>query len=65
MPKLRTKKSVQKRFSVTKNGKVKRNKAFANHILTKKSPERKRKYRQSVVTHKADSKRIKAMLPYA
>ncbi len=65
MPKLKTKKSVQKRFSVTKNGKVKRNKAFANHILTKKSSERKRKFRKSAITHKADSKNIKAMLPYA
>jgi len=64
MPKLRTKKSVQKRFSITKNGKVKRNKAFANHILTKKSSEQKRKYRKSVITHSADSKNIKRMLPY-
>ncbi len=65
MPKLRTKKSVQKRFSITKNGKVKRNKAFSNHILTKKSRERKRKYRQSVVAHPSNSKNIKMMLPYA
>lgn len=63
--KLKTKKSAQKRFSFTKNGKIKRNKAFANHILTKKSPERKRKYRKKGLVHHSDHKNIRAMLPYS
>jgi large subunit ribosomal protein L35 len=63
--KIKTKKSAQKRFKLTKNGKVKRNKAFANHMLTKKSQERKRKYRKSVVVSPANSKNIKKMIPYA
>jgi len=65
VPKMRTKKSAQKRFSITKNGKVKRNKAFANHILTKKSQDRKRKYRKSAIAHPSNSKNIKVMLPYS
>jgi len=64
MPKIKTKRSASKRFKITKNGKVKRNKAFANHILTKKSRERKRKYRQSAIAHPSNSKNIKIMLPY-
>ena len=42
MPKMKTNSSAKKRFSVTGTGKVKRAKAFKNHILTKKSTKRKR-----------------------
>ena len=37
MPKIKTHSGAKKRFSVTKNGKVKRAKAFKRHILNKKS----------------------------
>ena len=36
MPKLKTHSGAKKRFNLTKNGKVKRAKAFKSHILTKK-----------------------------
>jgi large subunit ribosomal protein L35 len=36
MPKLKTKSGAKKRFKVTGSGKIKRKKAFKNHILTKK-----------------------------
>ena len=39
-------------------------KAFANHILTKKSPKRKRNLNKSDEVSPADKKRIKSMLPY-
>ena len=42
MPKLKTHKAAAKRFSLTKNGKVKRGSAFRSHILTKKTTKRKR-----------------------
>jgi len=42
MPKMKTHKGAAKRFSLTGTGKVKRNKAFKSHILTKKSSKRKR-----------------------
>jgi len=62
MPKLKTKKAAAKRFKITGSGKVKRNKAFKRHILTKKSAKRKRNLRQSTIVSKADEKRIKKLL---
>ncbi|MDY6786665.1 MAG: 50S ribosomal protein L35 [candidate division WOR-3 bacterium] len=62
MPKLKTKKAAAKRFKITGSGKVKRNKAYKRHILTKKSAKRKRNLRQSTIVSKADEKRIKKLL---
>ena len=41
MPKIKTHRGAAKRFNLTKNGKVKMNKAFRRHILNKKTTERK------------------------
>jgi large subunit ribosomal protein L35 len=46
MPKMKTHKGAAKRFSLTGTGKVKRNKAFKSHILTKKTSKRKRNLRR-------------------
>ena len=46
MPKIKTHRGAAKRFSITKNGKVKMNQAFRRHILTKKSTKRKRQLRK-------------------
>ncbi len=62
MPKMKSNRGAAKRFKVTANGKVKRHKAYANHILTKKSPGRKRKLRESAIVTDADAKRVKRML---
>jgi large subunit ribosomal protein L35 len=62
MPKMKSNKSVAKRFKVTGKGKVKRHKAFHSHILTKKSPKRKRNLRKASVCAKGDEKRMKRML---
>jgi large subunit ribosomal protein L35 len=64
MPKLKTKKAAAKRFKITGKGKVKRKKAFARHILTKKSPKRKRGLRKAGFVDKADLKVIKRLKPY-
>jgi large subunit ribosomal protein L35 len=42
MPKVKTNSSAKKRFKVTATGKIKHQKAFKRHILTKKSKKRKR-----------------------
>ena len=42
MPKIKTNRAVAKRFKKTGTGKLKRNKAYKSHILTKKSQKRKR-----------------------
>ena len=43
MPKMKTNSSAKKRFKVTGTGKIKRNKAFKNHILTKKTKVQKKR----------------------
>jgi len=64
MPKLKTKSSAKKRFSFTATGKIKRNYAFKNHNLRKRSQSMKRKARGTVILGKSDSKIIKKLLPY-
>ena len=62
MPKMKTNRSAAKRFTKTGSGKYKRNKAYHSHILTKKSPKRKRNLRKSTLVSKADFKRVKRLL---
>lgn len=62
MPKMKTNRSAAKRFKKTGTGKYRRNKAFSSHLLTKKSPKRKRKLRKSILVAKADLKRVKRLL---
>ena len=64
MTKLKTHRGAKKRFSFTAKGKIKRMKANASHILTKKSSKRKRNLRKSEILVKAEHKRIKGLLPY-
>ncbi|KJJ86055.1 Ribosomal protein L35 [Candidatus Omnitrophus magneticus] len=65
MPKLKTNKGVRKRFKVSKRGKVLRAKAGRRHLLTGKSRKRKRSLRQPAGISPAQTKTIKAMLPYS
>jgi large subunit ribosomal protein L35 len=63
MPKMKTHKGAKKRFKITGSGKVKRMRAFKSHILTKKSPKRKRNLRQSTtMTTNGEVKNIKRLL---
>ena len=39
MPKMKTKSSAKKRFTITGSGKIKRKHAFKSHILTKNGYE--------------------------
>ena len=59
---MKTKRSAAKRFRKTGSGKIKRNKAYASHILTKKSPKRKRNLRKSGLVDSADVQRVKTMI---
>jgi large subunit ribosomal protein L35 len=63
MPKIKTNRGAAKRFGKTKGGKVKKNKAYASHILTKKSSKRKRSLRKSGLIAKVDMKAIKRLIP--
>ena len=64
MPKLKTHKGASKRFKKTATGKVTRHKAFARHLLSAKSPSRKRRLRDGVVADDANKPELKRMLPY-
>jgi large subunit ribosomal protein L35 len=64
MPKLKTHRGAAKRFKKTASGKFVRSKAFKQHILTSKSPKRKRQMRGTEVIAKADAKKLARMLPY-
>ena len=65
MPKMKTNRGAAKRFKLTGTGKIKRNKAFSSHILTKKSTKRKRGFRQGDIVDASNHKGIKRILPYA
>ena len=58
MPKMKTHRGSAKRFRVTGTGKIIRSKACHNHILEKKSPKRKRNFRQETEVASADYKVI-------
>jgi large subunit ribosomal protein L35 len=62
MPKMKSSRSAAKRFRLTATGKVRRNQAFARHILTKKTRKRKRGLRHTALVSRADSRRIKKLL---
>lgn len=62
MPKMKTKSSTKKRFTITGSGKIKRKHAFKSHILTKKSTKQKRNLTHSGLVHKADESNIKQQL---
>ena len=62
MPKQKTKKSVIKRFKITKSGKVLRRQSFKRHLNVKKSSKRKRKLSKTVETKKVHADKIKKVL---
>jgi large subunit ribosomal protein L35 len=62
MPKMKTNRAAAKRFKVTGSGKIKREKAYRSHILTKKSSKRKRKLGMATLVSDADLPRIKKLI---
>jgi large subunit ribosomal protein L35 len=62
MPKMKTNSSAKKRFKVTGTGKIKRNKAYLRHILTKKSNKQKNRLRHSGLVSPGDTDNIKRLL---
>jgi len=65
MPKLKTKKSIAKRFKITGTGKIKHFCSGKSHLLAKKSSKRKRRLKKAkILKNKGDIKTIKRFLPY-
>ena len=63
MPKIKTNRAAAKRFQKTGSGRVKRNKAYASHIMTKKTTKRKRGLRQGDLVDSTNLKKVKRLLP--
>ena len=63
MPKMKTHRGAAKRFKKTGTGKLVRSHNNKQHILTKKSPKRKRHLRKGALVDPVDAKRLKQMLP--
>lgn len=65
MPKIKTRRSAAKRFSVTGSGKFKRRKQNLRHILTKKNAKRRMRLGQSATVDATNEKAVRRMMPYA
>ena len=63
MAKIKTHKATAKRFSITKNGKVKMNSAFRRHKLGLKTPKRKRQLRRNAYLSPSFESTIKTLIP--
>ena len=64
MPKIKTHSGAKKRFSVTKNGKIKRAKMNRRHILNKMTTNRKRGLRKATYADQTNVAQIKRLIPY-
>jgi len=62
MPKMKTHSSLKGRFKVTGTGKIRRYKAYHNHLLSHKSKRTKRVLSTSPVMAAGDVRRIKQQL---
>lgn len=59
---MKTNRAAAKRFKLTGRGRIKRNHAYGRHILTSKSPDRKRGLRKGALVAAADEQRVKRMI---
>ena len=62
MAKNKTHKGSKKRIKVTGTGRLMRRRAFASHLLTKKSANRKRKFRKMTEVETQDTSRLRSLL---
>jgi large subunit ribosomal protein L35 len=65
MPKLKSNRGAAKRFRAKGNGGFKRGQSHRRHILTKKSPKRKRQLRSIEPIADGDVKAVRKLLPYS
>lgn len=59
---MKTRKSIKKRFKITKTGKVLRRPVGQNHYLAKQSGKKKRAKRKWVLVSKPEAKKIKKLM---
>ncbi len=64
MPKMKSNRAAAKRFRKTAKGKIRCDKPFHSHILTKKSTKRKRRLRKNDIVNSAVRRQVRRLLPY-
>lgn len=64
MPKMKTKSSVKKRFSLTANGNVRSSQANKQHNMRKRSKRQLRVQRGTTILNSIEAKRAKQFMPY-
>ena len=62
MPKMKSHRGAAKRIEITSTGKIRRRRAFGNHMLGKKTSKRKRHIDSPALISEADTKRIRRLL---
>ncbi|MFQ6678670.1 MAG: 50S ribosomal protein L35 [Fidelibacterota bacterium] len=62
MPKMKTRRSAAKRFTLTGTGRIRRNKANHRHMLIRRSKSVKRKMRLAGFVDSSEEKRVRKML---
>lgn len=65
MYKLKTTKSIKKRFRITSRNKFLKHKSCRSHLLQKKTSKRKRNLRKVVCVSSNDKSNLKKGLPYS
>lgn len=64
MPKMKTHRAAAKRYKVTASGKILRRQAGKKHILTHKSPSRRRRLTGMVEVFEGNLAKVRLELPY-
>ena len=64
MPKLKTKSSAKKRFSLTATGKVRRSYAGKSHGMIKRTNKQIRNHRGTTIMSAPDSRVVRKFMPY-
>ena len=64
MPKMKTKSSAKKRFSLTATGKVRHAVAYKRHGMRKRSPKQIRQARGTEIMAEVDAQFVRRFMPY-
>ena len=62
MPKMKTDSGAKKRIKITGSGRLRRRRAFQNHLLEKKSSKRMRRLHRPADVSSADEKAMRRLL---
>ena len=64
MPKIKTNKTMKKRFRITKKGKVCGHRTLRRHMMADRTPKKKRQSRRGLQVHHTQVKSLMMRMPY-